>query len=452
MIEVKTSSEYILDTSKEYSLYVCEHRAIPRVNDGLKDGQRKALWLIKNKADKIKTISLSGELISSNLYLHGDQSASDTISRLAAPFCNNIPLLDGVGAFGTRISPVEGIGAPRYTYVKKGKAAEELLFVDLDIVPTRENYDGSTIEPIHFLPLIPIVLLNGISGIAVGWSTEILPRSFKDLVESTIDILNGKNIKRLIPTYEYLNCSVNHLENNSWEFKGKASIIDGNTIKVTELPPDLNLEKFKERLNTMEDENIINSYIDRSTKVIDITIKMPRGSVKGWSDERVIGFLKLKQKITERIVVIDWNGNNIKQYETAEKLLIDFVVWRLKWFTKRYEFLLTNDLYELSYWQALKCCFDDKLPARIGSKKNKKEVEDDVNLLTKNCSIDSKQLDKIVSLPTYKWAHDFYLTILENIKTLEDNIKLYRSILSDPELIKNIYIKELTNLKKVKFK
>ncbi|WP_250132219.1 DNA gyrase subunit A, partial [Escherichia coli] len=70
---------------------------------------------------------------------------------LAAPYCNNVPYLDGIGSFGTRVAPVEGIGAPRYTYVKKGKSASELMFRDLDIVPLRENYDGSTKEPEHYL-------------------------------------------------------------------------------------------------------------------------------------------------------------------------------------------------------------------------------------------------------------------------------------------------------------
>jgi DNA gyrase/topoisomerase IV subunit A len=81
----KKSSEYILDISRDYSLYVCSSRAIPSIADGLKDAQRKAMWLLRNKNEKIKTISLSGELISSNLYLHGDASASGAISLLAAP-------------------------------------------------------------------------------------------------------------------------------------------------------------------------------------------------------------------------------------------------------------------------------------------------------------------------------------------------------------------------------
>jgi DNA gyrase/topoisomerase IV subunit A len=450
-LENQSSSDYILETSREYSIYICQSRAIPRIEDGLKDSQRKALWLIRNLNEKIKTVSLSGSMLSSNLYIHGDASASATISMLAAPYCNNIPLLQGIGAFGTRTAPVEGIGAPRYTYVKRGKALSELIFTDLDIVPTQENYDGSNIEPQHFLPLIPIVLLNGISGIASGWSTEILPRSFKDIVEATIDALDQKPIKQLVPCYDYLQCHISHLEDNTWQLSGKANIADSSTIKVTELPPDLTLEKFKERLNEFEDKGLINGYIDRSTKFIEVSVKFPRGSIKDWTDTKAIDFLKLRQKKTERIVVVDWNGKTITQYTSAEDVIAKFVTWRLKWYSIRYQTRLDADCYELKYWQALEACFAYGLPARIGSKANRVEVEQDVTSITKSIGIDSKQMDKVVSLPSFRWARDFEITIKQNIQSLTDRIKDYQDILAKPSRIKSIYRSELIDLKKQKF-
>lgn len=452
MTEIKVnSSEHIKDISKEYSIYVCENRAVPRVTDGLKDAQRKALWLLRNKADKIKTVSLAGEMISSNLYLHGDQSAAGAISMMAAPYCNNIPLLYGIGSFGTRVAPVEGIGAPRYTYVKRGKAAQELIFPDLENVPLKENYDGSTMEPITFLPIIPTVLLNGVSGIAVGWSTDILPRKFSDLVDATIAALDGKKVKNLVPTYSYLNCDVQHIEGNSWKFEGKCSITDSSTIVVTELPPDLTLEKFKDRLNTMEEEGKINTYIDRSTDNIEVTVKFARGTIKNWTEEQAVDFLKLSQKKSERIVVIGWNGHSIIQYQNAEALVKDFVEWRLTWYVKRYETMLINDNEELNFWKGVKMCFDGKLPSKLPKKKNKKEVEEEVASLTKSISLTEKQIDKIVGLPSYKWALDEYENVSAKITVLEDNIADYEAILNDDSLIKSIYKEELLALKKEKF-
>ncbi len=450
IVTTHSSSEYLLSTSKEYAIYVCENRAIPKVADGLKDSQRKMLWIIRNRSEKIKTISLSGLSISENLYLHGDQSASDTISMLAAPFCNNVTLLDGIGSFGTRTSPT-GWGAPRYTYVKRGKAAQELLYTDLDIVPIKENYDGSTKEPIHFLPLIPIVLLNGVSGIAVGWSTEILPRSLPHLIDACVAALDDKKVSQIIPHYDYLTCDTCNIEGNTWQFSGRVSIIDSSTIKITELPPDLTLEKFKERLNEYEEKDKINNYTDRSTKTIDITVKFPRGSIKEWTQDYAVEFFKLRQRKTERIVVIDWNVKGIHQYNSAEELVTIFVTWRLGWFIRRYQNRLDNDSYELLYWKAVKACFDGKLPARLELKIDRKAVENDILHITQSIGIDSKQVDRIVNLPTYKWAKDSYTTVLEHISLLENNIQEYNRILASEKTIKSIYRKELLALKKLKF-
>ena len=447
-LKEKTSSQYILDISKDYSVYICESRAIPKIADGLKDVQRKSLWLMRNKSDKIKTISLAGELISSGIYTHGDASAAGAISMLAAPYCNNVCLLDGIGTFGTRVAPTE-YAAPRYTYVKKSKTAEKFLLQDLDIVPLKDNYDGSTKEPVHFLPLIPTVLLNGVSGIAVGWSTEILPRTVKDLIEATIKVLDGTNIRKVKPGYSYLDVDVVHLEGNTWEFAGKATAIDASTIHVIELPPDMNLEKLKAKLDKMEEDGTINSYIDRSTEIIDVKVKLPRGSVKGWTDRKCVDFLKLRSKRTERIVVIDWNGQSIKQYDSAEEVIKSFVEWRLGWYKVRYEKMLADDEYELLFWRGMKICFDKDLPKTLGKIKDRQAIETKVVSLTKSLKLDKKQIDKIVSLPTYRWAQDYYKIICEKIADLEESIALYTAILADESVRRAIYKDELLELKKL---
>jgi DNA gyrase/topoisomerase IV subunit A len=445
-----TTSDYIKDSSREYSVYVCENRAIPKIADGMKDGPRKAMWLMKSRADKIKTVSLAGEMISSNLYVHGDQSAAMSISMLAAPYVNNIPMLEGIGTFGTRVAPVEGIGAPRYTYVKKNKASELLLFQDLDIVPLKDNYDGSNKEPQHFLPLIPLVLLNGTSGIAVGWSTVILPRNLKKLINATQQALEGKAPKGLEPSFDYLNVKVGNLGPNMWQFSGRVDIIDTSTCRITELPPGLNLENMKKRLNKLEEEGKIHTYTDKSTKVIDIMVKFKRGEIKDWEEDDAVDFFKLKEKITERIVVVDWSGNRIKQYDSPEQVVKEFVKWRLGWYTTRYQKKLDDDNYELKYWQGIKACFDDKLPERIGKKADKAAVEGEVNTITATIGLDASQIDRIVSLPTYRWAKDFLVTVKENISRLQGNIKEHKAILKSPDRIKEIYAGELEELKKLK--
>jgi len=449
LIQVETS-EHINDSSKEYSLYVGEQRAIPKAIDGLKSAQRKALFLMMSKAGEIKTVSLSGETISRGLYVHGDGSMSDTISLLAAPFSNNIPWITGIGTFGTKVNP-KAFAAPRYTYVKRAKAAEQILYIDRDIIPMQENYDGSTEEPLHFLPVIPTVLLNGISGIAVGWSTEILPRSLDDLIHATISAIEGKRFKFLTPKYQYLDCVVNKIEGNSWEFQGKVKIVNSSTCEVEELPPDLPLEKFKDRLIQLEDQKIIRSFTDHSTDHINIEIDFPRGTLSDKTPDWIIKTLKLTSRKTERIVAVDWDNKSIRQFESAEQLIKEFVEVRFGFYVKRFEKFLKDDSYELEFWRAVKLCFDKGFPSELIKAKDKNEVMSVIRKITKGCKIDDSQVDRISGTPSYHWAKDRYKVVQDRIKELEASIKKYQTLLAKPAGIRDIFKQEVAALKAQKF-
>lgn len=447
-MKYSTTTDFIKETSRDYSIYVCQSRGIPCVSDGLKDAQRKALFVMKPKSDKLKTISLAGEMISQNIYLHSDASACDTISLMAAPYCNNITLLSGIGAFGTRVGPTDW-GAPRYTYVKKNTYTDKLIYHDYEIIPLKENYDGSVLEPKHFLPLIPLVLLNGVSGIAVGWSTDILPRSYSQLVDATLAAIdNKKKLPELLPSYEYLSTTVKATGENSYEFVGKLTI-DGSTVVVSELPPDLSLEKFKVRLNKMEDEGQIQTYVDRSTKNIHVEIRFKRGTIDDWTVDKAVEFLKLRSKTTERIVVLDWDGNSIKQYDSAEVLIREFVEWRLKFYKVRYSKWINDATYSLNWYMALKACVDGGLPAFLPRASNRSEIVDKIQKICKNLSLDDDQIDRLSALPSYRWAKDAYQEILDKIKELNAIIAEYNSILADESKMRAIYRKEVMDLKKL---
>jgi DNA gyrase/topoisomerase IV subunit A len=446
-----SSSKYILDSSKDYSIYVAQSRAIPSVTDGLKDGQRKALWVMRNKGEKVKVVSLSGELIQTGLYLHGDAAASAASSLLAAPFMNNVPLLEGIGTFGTRVAPQSGIGSPRYVYVKKSKAAQQFLYSDLDIVPMKENYDGSTLEPITFLPLIPIVLLNGVSGIAVGWSTDILPRSLKSLKQAVIDVLSGKKISDIPPEYTYLNLDVKRLlgsewerQNHVWEFSGKIEKEDTSTIRIRELPPGVDFEKFKDKLDKLEEDKVIMSYEDNSTNTIDIEVKFKRGTLKDDFDEdAMLDMLKLRTKMTERIVVLDWNGKSIRQYESTAKLVEDFVEWRFEHYVTRFETILANKEKDLNYIKALIRLFEKKFPEKVLKYDSKKETSDEVPILINPLTLEADEIEKIINIPIYKWTQEYWKKAKAELLELEKEIAYTKDLLDNPKKIRTIFKKEV---------
>jgi len=446
------SSNYLLESSREYAIYVCDTRGIPYVTDGLKTGQRMALWLLRNRAEKMKTFALAGLLLYEKLYVHGDASANSAIGLLAAPYKNNHCLIEGLGQFGSRIAPDgDGIGAPRYTEVRRSKAAEAFLYQDLDLVPLEDNYDGSTQQPKHFLPLIPIVLLNGVSGVAVGWSTDILPRSLKALIEATKAAMMGLPVPVLEPHYARYNITVKPTgKPNQWELSGQAEIVDHATVRITELPPGLSIEAFRKRLAEMEDEEQIVNFADRSTENIDITVKLKRGTTKDWTKEHAIDFFKLREKTTERIVVVDWGRNGIRTYDTAEQLVVDFAAWRLGWYTKRYEKFLRDDSYELIYWYALRALFANGFPQSLGTFSTKEAMEAKIMEITGSIGIDASQLERIVNLPTYRWTEDFRNTVNKRITELEAAVSSHQTILASPDKLKRIYIDELDRLKSFK--
>lgn len=447
------ASNYLLDTSREYSIYVCSNRAIPRVTDGLKNGQRQALWLMRNRTDKIKVMALTGEMMLSELYVHGDASANNLISLMAAPYCNNIPLLKGVGTFGTRVAPVEGIGAARYVSVKRGIAANNLIYRDLNIVELKDNHDGSNKEPITFLPIIPTVLLNGIAGIAVGWATTILPRNIDDIIKATVAAIDGKRIPKLIPTYDYFDVTAApvHGKPNAWDFSGKVEFVNASTLKVTELPPDMTLNKFRNNLTILENDGKIMDFTDRSTKNINVEIKFKRGTIKDWTEEQAIKFLKLTTRKNEKMVVIDWDGNSIREYEDTGELVQKFVEWRFGFYIKRYERLRDDTADDINFWKAVKLCYDDDLPSRLTKIANRKGLEDEIRKITKTISLTDEQVDRITNFASYRWTKDGYQQCKDKIKELNVLHKEYMRLLKNPNDIKTIFKDEVLALKKVKF-
>jgi DNA gyrase/topoisomerase IV subunit A len=321
-------------------------------------------------------------------------------------------------------------------------------------------------EPANFLPLIPLTLLNGMSGIAVGWSTEILPHSLKDIVSATLAVIDGKPVPKLIPQFDYLQTTVKSLGDNAYEFVGKIMIEGDNLVRVTELPPDMSLEKFKARLNQMEDDDQINSYTDRSTKHINIEIRFKRGVISGkpasteivngkkvktpavaaWTEADAIAFFKLKSKTTQRIVVLDFNNTSIKQYDHAEDLVKAFVEWRLTYYALRYTKLRDDLLRELNFACGIQACLKGGLPKWLPSADNKAAVDVKVRDLTHKIALTHDQIERIVSLPTYRWAKDAMEKVEGEIQALSNQIVEYEAILGDPVKIRQIYRKEVAQL------
>ena len=176
----------------EYAMSVVKGRALPDVGDGQKPVQRRILFAMKEMglaahSKPVKSARVVGEILG-KYHPHGDASAYDAMVRMAQDFTLRYPLIDGIGNFGSRDG--DGAAAMRYTEARLTPIAELLLSElhqgTVDFVP---NYDGAFEEPVALPARLPMVLLNGASGIAVGMATEIPPHNLGEVTAAAVALL-----------------------------------------------------------------------------------------------------------------------------------------------------------------------------------------------------------------------------------------------------------------------
>ncbi|MCF7530259.1 DNA topoisomerase IV subunit A [Neisseria lisongii] len=182
----------------EYAMSVVKGRALPEVSDGQKPVQRRILYAMRDMglvsgAKPVKSARVVGEILG-KYHPHGDSSAYEAMVRMAQDFTLRYPLIDGIGNFGSRDG--DGAAAMRYTEARLTPIAELLLSEihqgTVDFVP---NYDGAFEEPTQLPARLPMVLLNGASGIAVGMATEIPPHNLTEVTQAAIALLKKPSLQ-----------------------------------------------------------------------------------------------------------------------------------------------------------------------------------------------------------------------------------------------------------------
>jgi DNA gyrase/topoisomerase IV subunit A len=451
-----STSDYLGTTSREYATYVMEQRAIPILTDGLKLSQRIALWLIRDWTKADSTIGLVGDMSKSKLYVHGNAAAEDMIGRLAAPYLNNIPLIHGEGAFGTRTAPFEGIGAARYTAVKRSKFAEEELYIDLDICPQRENYDGSKMMPQTFLPRLPLILLNGINGIAIGFANTILPRRLEDIKAAVVEVLKtGKTTHPLVPHYEQYSCEIvqDHSNRLKYYLRGRVNLINTTTVEIVELPPGMALDTIKETMIALEDAGTITGFTDNSTDRISITVKFTRAELTNYGNEgRLITLFKLVEPVTENLTVLNPDGKSVRKYPNVQDMVRDFVEWRLTYYLTRYELLLSQERDVALFWRCFLACFEPpgggkrSVAALISGIESKSALVDAVSEAIRAHGLELRPsiVERIVGLPVYRFTKEGQDDAKTKLKVSEKMIREYQGIIASPDKRKSIYLNEVS--------
>ena len=327
----KTISQFLSEEYKEFSMYVIEGRAIPSVIDGFKSSQRKIIHisnhLWKNGNEKTKKVfQLSGLVADQAYYHHGNSSLENAIVTMAQKFKNNAPLLEEDGQFGSLRSTQAG--ASRYIGTKLSENFR-LIYKDFDLLQYKEE-EGQSIEPKYFLPIVPTILLNGSSGIAVGFASNILNREIKSIIDACAKVLAGKNPGEISPSLNgFTGDYIQDPENTKrWIIRGKFQKTNTSTVKITELPPSMTYEKYEDILDKLVEDRLIVSYDDNCKDNIDYTIKFTRSDLDKLDDEKLIKLLKLEEASTEIFSTLDEFGK-LMIFENTSSIIKYFVRFRL---------------------------------------------------------------------------------------------------------------------------
>jgi DNA topoisomerase-2 len=444
MSSSKTISEFLSKEYKEFSLYTIENRAIPSVIDGFKPTHRKVIHVCndiwKSGTEKpLKVFQLAGKVAADAFYHHGNASLESSIITMAQGFKNNMSLLDEIGQFGSLRSPEPG--AARYIGAKLNKNFR-LLYKDFELLEYKEE-EGVEIEPKFFLPIVPTVLINGSSGIAVGFSSNILNRNPIDIIDACEKVIKEKKISDVKPhnnffTGEYVQDVENH---KKWFIRGKVEVVNTTTVKISELPPSMTYEKYENILDGLIESKVIVSYDDNCKDSIDYTIKFTRESLAQLTEEKLVKLLKLEETETEIFTTLDETGK-LRIFETSKDIIEYFVNFRLGYYIKRKEYLLDKMRYDLKVLanrgRFIKFILDGKL--EIKSRTKEEIMLDCLNL----------GLEKIEDSYDYLLRMSLWSLTKELFEKLKDD---YRAKKSDTESLalvetKDMYLSDLAELKK----
>lgn len=380
------------------------HRSIPSVFDGLKPSTRKIIYCSfkRNLRSEIKVAQLAGYVSEHGAYHHGEASLNGAIINLAQNYVgtNNINLLMPEGQLGTRLHGGKDFAAPRYIHTYLSKITHILFNKDDYPLLKLTEDDGATVEPLYYMPIMPLVLINGSTGIGTGWSSEIPQFNPLDILNNLRRLMQGQEVVPMVPWYRGFTGSIRRLAPNQWITRGKYRVVDATTVEITELPIGCWTQDFKHILDMYEagfksgngasggdtagdrkknktpaaeakkpkwaqfaDANgkLIKSYKNESSEAqvrFIITFdplvlnNLMQGVDKklGLSEFEKLFFLSSRLSCGKTMNLYDEN-NKLKNFKSPEDILTHYYTHRLEYYSKRRDYLigiLEQEVFTLS--------------------------------------------------------------------------------------------------------
>jgi len=291
----------------DYASYVILERAVPHINDGLKPVQRRILHAMKRKDDGRynKVANIVGETM--QFHPHGDASIGDALVQLGQ---KNL-LIDCQGNWGNILTG-DGAAAPRYIEARLTKFALEVVY-NSKTTDWKLSYDGRNKEPVTLPVKFPLLLMQGVEGIAVGLSSKILPHNFNELVDASIAYLQGEDFT-IYPDFQtggYLDVSRYNDGERGGSVKVRAKInkVDNKTLSVTEIPFGKTTSSLTESILRANEKGKIKirKVDDMTAKTAEVIIHLAPGVSSDKTIDALYAFTDCEISISPNCCVIQDN-------------------------------------------------------------------------------------------------------------------------------------------------
>ncbi|XP_076055867.1 DNA topoisomerase 2 isoform X2 [Oratosquilla oratoria] len=347
------SINYADFVNKELVLFsnLDNERSIPSLVDGLKPGQRKVLFTCLKRNDKreVKVAQLAGSIAEHSAYHHGETSLMSTIINLAQNFVgsNNINILQPIGQFGTRLQGGKDSASPRYIFTMLSPLARHIFHPHDDPLLKYLYDDNQRIEPEWYIPVIPMILVNGAEGIGTGWSTRIHNYNPREIITNLRRMIRGDEMKPMKPWFKNFRGTIEYIDNQRFVCNGEVSILSSNKVEITELPIRTWTQMYKETvLETMlhgsdKTPPAISDYKEYNTDTtVKFVVSMTEDRLAKAEEEGLHKLLKLQSTIGLTTMVVFDACGVLRRYDTVEQIMQEFFTLRMKFYGLRKNYLV----------------------------------------------------------------------------------------------------------------
>jgi DNA gyrase subunit A len=466
-IEEEMQKAYI-----DYSMSVIVGRALPDARDGMKPGNRRILYAMRERGwlhnkSFVKCAKVVGEVIG-NYHPHGDAAVYDTLVRMAQDFSLRYTLIHGQGNFGS----IDGDppAAYRYTECKLNRVAEEMLAdIEKRTVDMQPNFDETLQEPKVLPSRLPNLLINGSTGIAVGMATNIPPHNVGEVIDGVVYLIDHPDcvvadLMQFVKGPDFptggLICGVGQIKSmyetgrGLLKVRGRASIEEGHggkeSIIITEIPYTLNktslIEKIAELVHEKKLEGISDIRDESDKDGIRIVIEIKRGTLPKVLLNNIFKHTPLEMTFGAIMLAIDHGRPKVMN---LKELMQCFIKHRFEVITRRTQFDLEQAEARAHILEGLKIALDhlDAVVKTIRDSKNRDIAREQLMLKFKLSEIQANailemRLYQLTGLERDKVEAE-YLEVIKKINYLRDLLanesKIYGVMKDDLLEIKKLY-------------